>query len=128
MSLSRRDFLRLSGWVAGTAAFTACAPAYGRLSQIGEDGQKWPSAGETIFRKLGRMTYGPLPNERQQAVDHGLAAWVEAQLAPQTVDDARADIRLRPYDALALEADALGDWERDTVVDQLRRATLIRRQ
>jgi uncharacterized protein (DUF1800 family) len=128
VSLSRRDFLRLSGWVAGTAAITACAPAYGRLSQIGVAGQMWPAAGETIFRKLGRMTYGPLPSERQQVVDHGLVAWIEAQLAPQTLDDTRAEIRLRPYDGLALEADVLADWERDTVVDQLRRATLVRRQ
>lgn len=128
MSLSRRDFLRLSGWVAGSAAVTACAPAYGRLAQVGAGRQIRPAANETIFRKLGRLTYGPLPNERQQAADHGLAAWIEAQLAPESLDDARAEIRLRPYDALALEADVLADWEQDTVVDQLRRATLLRRQ
>ncbi len=128
MSLSRRDFLRLSGWVAGTAAITACAPTYDRLAEFGTAAEAWPEAGEVIFRKLLRMTYGPLPIERQTAADDGLAAWIEGQLEPQAIDDTRLEIRLRPYDALALRADALADWEQDTVVDQLRRSTLIRRQ
>jgi len=128
VSLSRRDFLRLSGWVAGTAAVTACAPAYGRLSEIGAAGVAWPEAGESTFRKLLRLTYGPVPTERRQVAEAGLAAWIEAQLAPEMLEDRRAEVRLRPFDALALQADVLADWEQATVVDQLRRATLIRRR
>jgi uncharacterized protein (DUF1800 family) len=128
VSLSRREFLRLSGWVAGTAAVTACAPAYGRLADLGVSDAPWPEGGEEAFRRLLRLTYGPLPSERQQVASEGLAAWVETQLAPDSLDDARLALRLRPLDALDLEAEVLADWEQDVVVDQLRRATLLRRQ
>jgi uncharacterized protein (DUF1800 family) len=128
VSLSRRDFIRLSAWLAGTVTATACAPAYGRLGELGGTAQPWPRAGEDVFRRLLRLTYGPLASEREQAAADGLAAWIETQLAPESLDDSRMALRLRPFDALSLEADVLADWERDTVVDQLRRATMLRRQ
>jgi hypothetical protein len=127
VNLSRRDFLRLSGLVAGTAGVTACAPAYGRLARLGAANQPWPAAGEDTFLRLLRLTYGPLPSERQRAEAIGLGPWIESQLDPESLEDARLEIRLRPFDALGLQANVLADWERDVVLDQLRRATVTRR-
>jgi uncharacterized protein (DUF1800 family) len=128
VSLNRREFLRLSALLAGSAALSACGPAYGRLAGLGAARQPWPDADSDSFRRLLRLTYGPLPLERQQVAEHGLAAWIETQLSPESIDDTRLAFRLRPYDALGLQANALADWEQETVVDQLRRATLQRRQ
>ncbi len=127
MSLSRRDFLRLSALVAGTSAASACAPVYGGLARLGEPAQPLPEADASLFGRLSRLTYGPLPSERQRAADIGLPAWIEEQLAPATLDDGRLDLRLRTLDALGLRADDLADWEQETVVGQLRQATLLRR-
>jgi Protein of unknown function (DUF1800) len=127
VSLSRREFLRLSALVAGTTAASACAPMYGRLARIGAPAQPLPIDDGPMFRRLNRLTFGPLPNERQRAADIGLPAWIEEQLAPEALDDSRLDVRLRPLDALGLSADVLADWEQQTVVGQLRQATLLRR-
>jgi hypothetical protein len=127
VSLSRREFLRLSALVAGTTAASACAPVYGRVAEIGAPAEPLPAADGWLFARLGRLTYGPLPSERQRAAEIGLPAWIEEQLAPQDLDDSRLNVRLRPLDALGLRADDLVDWEQGTVVGQLRQATILRR-
>lgn len=127
MSLSRREFLRLSAVVAGAGTLSACAPAYARLADL--DGRKggWPSAPTDVFKQLSRLSYGPTSDMLDAVTESGLRGWVEAQLDPSSIDDRDADLRLRPLDAIGLQANVLADWEPTTVTEQLRSATLLRK-
>ncbi len=124
MGLARRDFLRLAGWGAMGMGMASCAPLYARLAGSAAL-DAWPEAtGE--YALLRRLTFGPRPEERRRSAEIGLQAWVEEQLAPETLDDGGAWWRLRNLDALDLGADALEALEAREAVGQLRRGTLLR--
>lgn len=128
MSLSRREFLRLAGLVASGITLASCSPLYRTLAQVtaGETASDLPDdpAG---YLALRRLTYGPTPEERQLVARHGIAAWVEEQLAPEQIDDGALQWRLRPLDYLELEADALLGYEKAEVILGLKQATLLRK-
>lgn len=137
MAVSRRDFLKLAGLVAGSAALSSCAPVYGHLSRVGVPD---PFAGEPAalspqdLRLLGRLTFGPTLPERRRAAEIGLPAWIEEQLSPDAIDDFACDLRLRGFDTLDRPAQDLYDLsdrlfdnqDRTSVPDELRQATLVR--
>lgn len=127
MSLSRRDFLRLAGLIAGGATVgAACAPLYGEFSGAYGDPDPLPRFGGETFRGLSRMTFGPTALELAHAEDIGLGAWVEEQLAFESVEDGASDVLMRRYDVLGMEASALEGRDRSEVLGQLRAATLQR--
>ena len=61
MKLSRRDFLRLSGLLAGGAALNACAPLYAGLAEEPPPtdwaAPNFRSPGATGFQALSRLTF-----------------------------------------------------------------------
>jgi uncharacterized protein (DUF1800 family) len=134
MTLSRRDFLRLASLAAAGLAASACSPAYSRLAGGSQTLAGWPPTDAQMFRALGRLTFGPRAEERLRALEIGLPAWIEEQLAPGAIDDAPAEWRLRQFDTLKLKANELfeygnklfEDLDRTLVVDELRQATLVR--
>lgn len=141
MTLSRRDFLRLSGLLAAGAALSSCGQvsvvdqAYGRLADLPQPWDEWlPPADADAFSALSRLTFGPRLEERRRFAEIGLAAWIEEQLAPETLEDRAVDWRLRPLGTLALSAGDLADlsdrlfddYDRTTAPTQLRQATLLR--
>jgi len=134
MTLSRRDFLKLGGLVATSAALSACSPslfqrAAGRPALV-----SWGPLDAANFTALNRLSFGPGSAERARFAQIGLQAWVEEQLAPETIDDFDCDLRLEAFDTLKLKAYELADMssqlfdnvDRETVPDELRRATLLR--
>ena len=127
MTIERREFLRLAGLVAGGAALSACSPLYKEISGIPRSLDGWGSISVFDFRVLSRLTYGPNIEDREQITRQGWKAWVEYQLAAEQIEDEGALWRLRPYDSLTLEADALALWEEDDVSLDLQRGALLRR-
>jgi uncharacterized protein (DUF1800 family) len=127
MTISRRQFLRLAGVVAGGATVSACAPIYRELSGVPQPLGAWPQIGQRAFGILSRLTYGPTVEDRWEISSAGWQAWVEQQLAPDSISDDGIGWRLRSFDSLELEADALVGWEEEQLVDELKRATILRR-
>ena len=126
MSLDRRTFLKVGGWLAAGAAASACSPLYARLADQIRPGVAWPANIPGSFRALQRLTFGPTAAERLEAASMGVSGWIEEQLAPRQVADSAADLLVRPFDSLSLEASDLAAWNREDVVRDLRRATLLR--
>jgi len=86
-SLNRREFIRLAGLIAASTGVAGCASVYDRLAPAPGSWTPWPIAGSSTFSHLNRMTYGPRSEERAAADDAGIEAWIEEQLAPESLDD-----------------------------------------
>ena len=112
MTASRRDFLKLAGLVAGSAALSSCAPAYAYLARLGKP-DPFSAASGALSQKewllLGRLSFGPAPAEGLRVAEIGLSAWIEEQLTPDTIDDFACDLRLREFRTLDLSAQDLFD-------------------
>jgi len=134
MSLNRRDFLKLTGLVASSAALASCSPSIFQRVAGASPLSAWTPLPGADFLALGRLTFGPRPEERAYFVQHGLQAWVEEQLAYEAIDDFFCDLRLKPFDTLRMRAHELADLsdkifddlDRQTVPNELRHATLLR--
>jgi uncharacterized protein (DUF1800 family) len=134
--ISRRNFLRLAGLVAASAAAAGCAPIYARLGGQPEPplGAPFGTIDPVAFGLLNRLTFGPRVSERQCVAEIGPGAWIEEQLRPQAIDDAPAKWRLRRLETLNMSAADLSDRS-DQILDgtdmltvpaELRQATLLR--
>jgi uncharacterized protein (DUF1800 family) len=132
--MNRRRFLQLAGLVAGSSALAACAPLYRQAAGVPQPLARWPHSEGDVFAGLNRLTFGPRAEERLQAAEMGLPAWIEEQLAPEAVDDAATDFLLSGFRTLRMKANELHDWsdklfdevDLTTVPNELRRATLLR--
>ena len=139
--LSRRGFLQLTGLVAASAAVSACLPSaplqgrlYSRLASEPGPMAPWPPLDPAGFNLLRRLTFGPTLQERQRLAELGPEAWIEEQLAFETIDDGSCELRLRALESLTMSAAELAGWsdklfddvDRSTVPDELRQATFIR--
>ncbi len=133
MTLSRRAFLRLAALAAAGVTASACAPAYRFLAGAPRPIAAWPRD-DAVFAALNRLTFGPRPDERLAAAEAGLAGWIEAQLAPETIDDGATDLMLRRFPSLTMKAHELHAWsdklfddqDRASAPAELRQATLLR--
>ncbi|MFZ5878961.1 MAG: DUF1800 family protein, partial [Chloroflexota bacterium] len=132
MNLSRRDFLKLTGLVAASTALASCAPANRLLAPLAN--VAWPALAAADFLALNRLTFGPNAEERVRFAQIGLAAWIEEQLAPESIDDFGCEFRLRNLGTLGMSASDLFDIsdqifdnvDRLKVPQELRQATLLR--
>ena len=133
MSLSRRDFLKLGALVTTSAALSSCAPVYRRLAG-NLPAVRWTALAAEDFLALNRMTFGPRVEERAHFVNVGLQAWVEEQLAYESIDDLGCEIRLVPFKTLTMAANELeaisnqlfDNYDRERIPAELRQATLMR--
>jgi hypothetical protein len=133
MTLSRRDFLKLSTLVTASAALSSCAPVYRQLA--GDlPTVPWTALSADDFVALNRLTFGPRAEERARFVDIGLKPWIEEQLDFESINDLACEIQLNPFKTLKMDANELegisnglfDGYDRDSVPNELRRATLIR--
>lgn len=136
MSLSRRDFIRLTGLVSSTLALAGCASLHQRLAPSPALPPAHFAFNPSNFRTLNRLTYGPRPEECLRVGEIGLAQWIEEQLAPATIEDGDCEFRLRDFASLQLDAASIFDLYGDKLFDdqdhvtapnELRQATLIRK-
>jgi uncharacterized protein (DUF1800 family) len=132
MPISRRDFLKLTGLIAASSALASCRPLYELAGHPSLTA--WPPLSPADFRALNRLTFGARPAERARVAEIGLLAWVEEQLAPDSLNDFACTLRLRNLDTLAMTSQQLfdlsnklfDDFDLETVPNQLRQGTLLR--
>jgi uncharacterized protein (DUF1800 family) len=64
---------------------------------------------EAILHALNRLAYGPRPGDVEHIRQIGLAKWIDAQLAPDSIDDSALDQRLDRYPTLKMSSKQLLD-------------------
>lgn len=129
MPITRRKFLTLSGIAATSLVLGACAPASKIVERTkGEEVGLTlpPPVGDSTRRALNRMTYAPRAQELARANEIGLEAWVEEQLAPETIDDLACELRTRGLDTLWMDPDLILNVRQDAVKQELQQAMLVR--
>ncbi len=122
----------MAGVAATGAALAGCDPdnrspnplfnAYPKLDA-------WPpEASGTNWRLLNRITFGPRPEERIRVDQIGLPAFIEEQLAPETLPEMAFAPRLtlRRLETLHLSAPDLFDIDGDIVSRELQQAAILR--
>lgn len=133
MTLSRRDFLKLGSLLTASAALSSCAPVYRRLT--GDlPAVPWTPLSARDFLALNRLTFGPRVEERARFAEIGLQAYVEEQLASDSIDDFSCNLQLSTFNTLDMAANELEaisnqlfeDYDLEKVPNELRQATLMR--
>ena len=132
MDITRRDFLKVVGLIAGTAA--GCSP----LAQYipGEDlafSDPFPVT-QLEWLVLNRLGFGPRLEDRRRIREIGTPNFIEEGLYPQEIEDIKSEMLISRLNVLDLNADALrnrGDkifdnYDPNLVLDDFRRATLLR--
>ena len=131
--ISRRDFLKLSALVTASAALASCAPVYRRLA--GDlPTFPWTPLNPSDFLALNRLTFGPRVEERARFAEIGLQAYIEEQLAFDSINDFDCELQLQPFKSLGMDANQLEGisnqlfegYDRESIPNELRQATLLR--
>jgi hypothetical protein len=145
MRLSRREFLKLGGLAATTATISACSAAGRRIAQNElpdsllaptglPPGNPATAAGpglpvlavDPVLRLLNRAGYGPRPGDAQRVAELGLAAYLEEQLAPESIEDTAAELLVGNLAFYNMEIGQLVDQEPADVAVELGIATIGR--
>ena len=133
--LSRRDFLKLSTLVTASAALSSCAPAYAYRRLAGDlPAVPWTALDANDFLALNRLTFGSRVEERSRFAEIGLQAYIEEQLAFESIDDFGCELLLTPFKTLTMEANEIeavtnqlfDGYDRERPAQELRQATLLR--
>ncbi len=118
--VNRRHFLGMAG-IATAAGLSACSrwmpPA---ASAAGG------RAAQAVRHALNRLTFGPTPDELDRVSGIGVNAFLEEQLAPDSITDFPAAFKVRRIESLALGAPGVYDFTPDELIADLRRATILR--
>ena len=109
-TITRRDFLKITGMAATLAALAACRPVQQPLLGLGINSQapqaapqaSAASSSSLISSALRRILFAPTPDDLTRAAAIGLDAFIEEQLAPTTIPDPDIDTLLKGYDTLAM--------------------------
>lgn len=126
--MSRRDFLRLSGFAAAAAALWGCTPRGTTLPVLPTPTTGLLVDADQLLRlALRRITFGPRPDELERAREIGLDAFIEEQLSPDSIADPEVDSRLAGLDTLTMDVPELAEIDqRGVPPNELMRAMLIR--
>lgn len=126
-SISRRQLFKIAGGATAGLALAGCQTS--NLFPLESELGPWPqAASQPTWQLLNRITFGPTAEERHRALEIGIAAWVEEQLAPDTLPamPLRPALTLRRLETLNLDVSGLFDVERETVARELQQAALLR--
>lgn len=113
MKLTRRDFLRLGGLTAVAAGTAGCSVVGRELAQNElPSSVPWPTPTVNPARRLlNRAGYGPNPASSERINRLGLAAYLEEQLNPETIDDLPGDLIARHQTLYQMDASILIEQE-----------------
>ena len=75
---------------------------------------------------LARAAFGARPGEVEKVAQQGLAAWVDAQLQPQAIDDAACRLRARRFETIEAEPGMAFEYKPRVLREELARHTLLR--
>jgi hypothetical protein len=135
MDFTRREFLKVLGILAGSAgAVTGCSPLVRLIPGEKGDFSDPLQLASSDWLAINRLSFGPTPETRRYLSEIGLSGFIEEQLNPWDLTDTRADLLIRRFDVLGLDADTLrnrGDklfdnYDPSLVLDDFRQATLLR--
>src|SRR5437667_10337379 len=62
---------------------------------------------DSAVHALNRLAYGPRPGDVDRVAQGGVMTWIQQQLAPERIDDARLAERERRFDLLSYRRDDL---------------------
>ncbi|HSU68928.1 MAG TPA: DUF1800 family protein, partial [Tepidisphaeraceae bacterium] len=62
---------------------------------------------QKVVHALNRLAFGPRPGDVERVEKMGLNAWIDQQLRPEAIDDAKLDAKLQQFETLALPAHTL---------------------
>jgi uncharacterized protein (DUF1800 family) len=135
---TRRRFLEGAGVsVLGVLAGTACRPG-GLLDpqRLGPGSGPFATPTEPDVDLLGhvlnRCTFGVRPGDRDGLLSLGspahdaVAAWLERQLSPKSLDDRAVEHRLRGFESVFQGVGDAYEYRRQVLLEDLTRATLLR--
>ncbi len=139
MKLPRRKFLKAgAGSLALLAGGCDQLPHELRAFFAIEERRKGPFGSPTqsdidpIAHAFNRCGFGAKPGDydriRKLAPNAGeaAAAYLEQQLAPEKIDDERAEYAVRRFETLSEPLGELFEYQQDLLQDELRRATVLR--
>lgn len=129
MALSRRDFLRLGGVTAVTAAATGCSVVGTELAQpdLPETLVAPPSAEiDPAWRLLNRAGFGAAPGVLARVRQMGIAAYLDEQLHPDNIDDGAADFITRGLTLYHMDPTQLVEQDKKDAMVELIGSTLLR--
>ncbi|MFN8424882.1 MAG: DUF1800 family protein [Anaerolineales bacterium] len=121
MTLTRRDFLKLSGMFAAWTALASCAPndvltPAPTAAPVGTAFPTLPSEpladDALIVHTLKRFTFGATPEMIEKAKRIGLNAFIEEQLFPESIPDDATDKMMDPFTTLTMTQKNDFDWRK----------------
>ncbi|MCH8244917.1 MAG: DUF1800 domain-containing protein [Bacteroidetes bacterium] len=79
------------------------------------------SESDQIIHVLNRLAYGPRPGDIERVKTMGIPAYIEEQLYPETIPDARADDIINDFWIVGKNFRELADYDRPAVAGAVRR-------
>ena len=140
IELNRRQFLQAGGAAAmlGTAGCDAPQKALWPVTGLPGEAKPpfTPPGGGSIdlaTHALNRLTFGPRPGQHERVLrlakreEEAVAKFIDAQLAPEKINDDRAEFRVRRFETLALAPiGEFYEFQPGLLREELTRATLAR--
>jgi uncharacterized protein (DUF1800 family) len=130
---TRRDCLKQSGLLAALLGAGGCSHLTRGLTEpeLADDwsGRREPGARsqEPIRRTLNRAAFGPRPGDLRRVQEIGLDAYIEEQLAPETIEESPAvGWRLWGLDSLQVDTDFRFNLPKEQVQAELQQAAVVR--
>src|SRR6185369_3646154 len=139
MKLSRRTFLKVGGSSAALLATVGCDQVPRELRvlyhQSKADGPFQPPATadiDPITHVLNRVAIGPRPGDYERVrklgstPEQAVAAYLEEQLHPESIDDPEADYAVRRFETLNEPLGELFEYQEELLQNELMRGALAR--
>lgn len=138
MTLTRRDFLKMSGMFAAWTALASCAPndvlsSAPTATPVGTAFPTLPPNPLTddalIVHTLKRFTFGPTPEMIEKAKRIGLSAFIEEQMFPESIPDDATDKMMEQFGTFSMTpAERFKLEKKGQSVQELISATLLRQR
>ncbi len=135
MTTTRRAWLKTAALVGGAIPLAGCERIISRAGR--EFGQAIPerigiadgAEADPAFHLLSRAAYGPWPGDLDRVRAMGReaqGAWIEKQLAPETIDDTLCDLRARRFETLHHDPGTCYEYKKPVLREEITRHTLLR--
>ncbi|MDX2032108.1 MAG: DUF1800 domain-containing protein [Blastocatellia bacterium] len=132
MSVTRRALLKGTALIGGAMATAGCERIISRVtSELGEEipervGAAADAAIDPGFHMLSRTSYGLWPGDLDRLRVSIHDAWIEAQLAPERIDDRLCDLRARRFETLHHDPGICYEYKKPVLREEITRHTLLR--
>lgn len=132
MRFTRRDFVQSLGLAGMSLALGGCEAGTDALTKLlyPEDPADYrPPAGGVIdlaMHAINRLSFGARPGEYRRVAAMGAAAYIEEQLRPEAIEDARASWKAGQVESMTQATPELYDMPADQLLFDLTRFKLLR--